>query len=85
MEGGATWKRPALVPDREGRRDGRQQSDLPAPRPAGPPGRALEGGRRTDPPPPARLTRQRPARPRPAPGVAEQPRPGMQQGGMRQP
>ena len=84
VEGGAMTKRPALVPAWGGRRDEPQQSNLPAPRPAGPPGRAPEEGRRTyHPPRPARLTHQRPVRPRPAPGAAKQPRPSMQQGAMR--
>ena len=77
LEGGAQTKRPTLVPARGGRRNRPQQGDLPAPRPAGPPGRAPEGGRRTDHPrpPPGRLTHRRPARPRPAPGAAKRPRP----------
>ena len=62
-------KRPALVPALGERRDRPQQSNLPAPGPAGPPGRAPEEGRRTDhPPPPPRQTNP-PAAGQAAPGA----------------
>ena len=76
-------KRPALVPARGGRRDGPPQSDLRAPRPAGPPGWSPRGGAAHRPAPPPRQTDPPAARPRPAPGAAKQPQPSMEQGGMR--
>ena len=78
VEGGAQTKQPALVLAQGGRKDRPQQGDLPAPRPAGPPSRAPEEGRRTNhPPPPTRLIPRRPSRPRPPPGAAKRPRPSM--------
>ena len=52
--GKATTKRPALMPAQGGQRDGPRQSNLPAPRCTGPPGRAPDEGRRTNHPPPPR-------------------------------
>ena len=50
--GGAMTRRPAFVPAREGRGDGLRQRDPLVPRPTGPPGRAPDEGRHTNPPPP---------------------------------
>ena len=60
-------KRPSMAAARGRRRDGPQQSDLPAPLPGGAPYRAPEEGRRTDNPPP-RQTDQ-PAAGQTAPGA----------------
>ena len=51
MEGGRQTKRPASLPARERRANRPQQRDLPAPRPAGPPGRAPGGTAHWHPPP----------------------------------
>ena len=61
-------KRPGLVPARAGRRDGPQQSNLPAPRPARPPGGAPKGGAAHRPPSPPRQT-DPPAAGQTAPGA----------------
>ena len=64
VKGGAQTKRPTLVPTRGERRSRLQQSDLPAPCPAGAPRPSPRGGAAHRPPPPntlpARLTDWRP-------------------------
>ena len=67
-----------------GQRGRPRQSNPRPPAPRGPPAEPpARGSTPITPPAPARLTHQRPARPRPAPGAAEQLRPSTRQGGMR--
>ena len=71
---------------RLGRAERRTEQEHPPRNPhcRGPPGEPLmRGSAPTNPPPAARLTQQRPARPRLAPGADKQHRPSMRQGGMR--